>query len=193
MTPSLPEPAAILSEVLPLLPRGRALDLACGAGRNAIFLSVRGWNVTAIDSSSSALKLSQAAAKSQDIRAAINGLSDTSSLATAPLSGRLDLLEADLEKFHLPRKQFDLIICIHYLQRSIFHAIEEALLPGGVLLYETFTRAQLQFAQGPRNPAYLLDQGELRTAFPALTPLFFRELSAGKGIATLLARKPKEV
>src|SRR5260370_12052850 len=101
----------------------------------------------------------------------------------------IDLIEADLEEFHILQKQFDLIICIDYLQRSIFAAIEEALLPGGVLLYETFTSAQLQFASGPRNPEHLLEPGELHTAFPTLTPLFFLAISAGNAIATLLPSK----
>jgi len=54
---------------------------------------------------------------------------------------------------------------------------------------ETFTSAQLEFAGGPRNPAYLLETGELRDAFPGLRVLFYRELRAGQGIASLIARK----
>jgi hypothetical protein len=57
------------------------------------------------------------------------------------------------------------------------------------VLFETFTRAQLDFAGGPRNPAHLLDLGELRNAFPRLAVLFYRELRAGQGIASLVARK----
>ncbi len=64
-----------------------------------------------------------------------------------------------------------------------------ALRTNGVLLMETFTRAQLEFPGGPRNPAYLLETGELRDAFPGLSVLFYRELRAGQGIASLVARK----
>jgi tellurite methyltransferase len=193
MHASIPEPAAILLEALQLLPRGRVLDLACGNGRNAIFLSARGWKVTAIDSASSALAFLRAAADAEGIDVTVNGQRNSSRTTSATSGGGLDVIEANLEEFQLPRNRFNLVVCTNYLQRSLFRAIEEALLPGGVLLYETFTRAQLQFAQGPRNPKYLLEPGELRTAFPKLTPLFFRELSAGKGFATLLARKPGEV
>src|SRR6266849_3861649 len=155
-------PAAILAEVLPLLPRGRALDIACGAGRNAIFLAIRGWDVTAVDFS----------------------------FAEPPrqLPG-LHLIEGDLEKLSLPRQAFDLIVCTNYLQRSLFRQIEAALRSGGALLYETFTRDQLQFAAGPRNLEFLFNPGELRESFPDLATLFYRELSAGKGIASVLVRK----
>lgn len=184
------EPIAILAQLLPLLPRGHALDLACGAGRNAIFLAACGWAVTAIDGSRAALDQAKAAAQSHGIDALLIEPPGSTAAPPIPRSGRVHLIEADLEAFQLPREQFHLIVCFHYLQRSAFPAIEEALVPGGILLYETFTRAQLRFPSGPRNPQYLLETGELRAAFPTLTTIFFRELSAGKGIATLLARKP---
>jgi hypothetical protein len=57
------------------------------------------------------------------------------------------------------------------------------------LLFETFTRAQLEFNGGPRNPEYLLRSGELRNAFSGLRVLFYRELRAGQGIASLMAQK----
>lgn len=183
------EPSAILAQLLPLLPRGHALDLACGAGRNAIFLATRGWGVTAIDGSRVALDQAKAAARSHGIETSSIEPPISPPAPPAPRSGRVHLIEADLETFQLPREQFHLIVCIHYLQRSAFPAIEEGLVPGGVLLYETFTRAQLQFPSGPRNPEHLLETGELRAAFPTLTTIFFRELCAGKGIATLLSRK----
>jgi hypothetical protein len=64
-----------------------------------------------------------------------------------------------------------------------------ALEPGGVLLFETFTQAQLNYPGGPRNPAYLLEPGELRTSFPELLVLFYRELNAGQGIASLVVER----
>jgi hypothetical protein len=67
-----------------------------------------------------------------------------------------------------------------------------ALRPDGVLMFETYTRAQLEFAGGPRNPAYLLETGELREAFPELRVVFYRELRAGQGIASLLAQKGRK-
>jgi hypothetical protein len=69
--------------------------------------------------------------------------------------------------------------------------MERALAPGGMLLFETYTRAQREILGGPKNPDHLLEQGELRTAFPSLRLLFYRELRAGKGIASLIAQKPQ--
>ncbi|HEX9222410.1 MAG TPA: methyltransferase domain-containing protein [Candidatus Acidoferrales bacterium] len=178
-------PAAILAEVLPLLPRGRALDIACGAGGNAIFLAMRGWDVTAVDFSSAALALACSAAQAAGIRAAWER---TFAEPPRQLPG-LHLIDGDLEKLSLPRQAFNLILCTNYLQRSLFRQVEAALRGGGVLLYETFTRDQLQFAAGPRNREFLLNPGELRESFPDLTTLFYREMSAGKGIASILARK----
>ena len=178
-------PAAILAEVLSLLPRGRALDIACGAGRNAIFLAMRGWDVTAVDFSSAALALACSAAQAAGIPV---NLERTFAKPPRQLRG-VHLIQADLEKFSLPRQAFDLIVCTNYLQRSLFRQIEAALRSGGALLYETFTRDQLQFAAGPRNLEFLFNPGELRESFPDLATLFYRELSAGKGIASVLVRK----
>ena len=62
-----------------------------------------------------------------------------------------------------------------------------------MLLFETFTMAQLNYSGGPRNPAHLLALGELRTAFPELHVLFYRELNAGQGIASLVAQRPQRL
>ena len=99
-------------------------------------------------------------------------------------------MHVNLEQVKLPEHAFDLILCFQYLQRSLFAHMSRALRPGGVLLFETFTRAQLEFEGGPRDPDHLLETGELREAFPSLRALFYRELRAGQGIASLLAQKP---
>jgi hypothetical protein len=99
----------------------------------------------------------------------------------------------DLERSEIAEHCYDLILCIQYLQRSLFSQMARALRPGGALLFETYTHAQLEFACGPRNPSYLLETGELRKAFPELRVLFYRELRAGQGIASLVARKRDHV
>ncbi|MHB8502696.1 MAG: methyltransferase domain-containing protein, partial [Candidatus Acidiferrales bacterium] len=100
------------------------------------------------------------------------------------------LIQANLEDKQLPDASFSVILCLQYLQRSLFRQMARAVQPGGLLLFETFTRAQLNYSGGPRNPAYLLEPGELRAAFPELHVLFYRELNAGQGIASLVAQKP---
>ena len=182
------EPVSIVCELLPLLPAGPALDIACGTGRHSLLLAARGQHVTAVDFSSVALDTLKARAQNMHV-----SVRQSKSLRSTPkkrLRGCLELARADLEHIHLPECSFDLILCIQYLQRSLFPQIARALRPNGVLLMETFTRAQLEFSGGPKNPAYLLESGELRDAFPELRVVFYRELRAGQGIASLVARRP---
>ena len=180
-----PEPAEFVRELLPLLPLGPALDLACGTGRHTLLLASRHQPVTAVDSSAVALQILERRA-----RASHCAVAHIEGAAQAGNHGyRIQLWHADLEELSLPQQAFSLVICVNYLQRSLFSQIERALVPGGVLLFETYTVAQLEFPGGPRNPRYLLQLGELRTAFPSLRGLFYRELRAGKGIASLIAQK----
>jgi SAM-dependent methyltransferase len=179
------EPAGFVSELLPLLPLGPALDLACGTGRHTLLLASRQQVVTAVDSSSVALAILEQRAR--DLHCAVAHIKRPAQ--TANRWHGIQLWQADLEEVSLPSEAFSLVICVNYLQRSLFSQIERTLLPGGMLLFETHTAAQLDFAGGPRNPNYLLELGELRTAFRSLRHLFYRELRAGKGIASLIAQK----
>jgi tellurite methyltransferase len=181
------EPASIVRELLPLLPRGPALDVACGSGRHTLLLAGRNQHVAAWDWSRVALDILELRARSAHVSVSrVNSLEQTG----RPAPRGIQLMQTDLERVKLPEHSFDLILCLQYLQRSIFPQISRALRAGGVLLFETYTRAQLEFEGGPRNPAYLLETGELREAFPTLRVLFYRELRAGQGIASLLAQKP---
>jgi tellurite methyltransferase len=183
------EPAEFVRELLPLLPTGPALDLACGTGRHTLLLASRHQAVTAVDSSEVALGL--LGRRARDLRCDVSRVKHAARRLAQGANRRqgIQLWKVDLEHVDLPAEAFSLIICVHYLQRSLFGQIERALVPGGVLLFETYTVAQLEFEGGPRNARYLLERGELRTAFPGLRNLFYRELRAGKGIASLIARK----
>jgi SAM-dependent methyltransferase len=99
-------PDPILIQLAESLPPGRALDLACGAGRHAIFLADLGWQVTAVDSSRAAL---------------------------AHLPPSIDARLADLERgeFAIEPGAYDLICDFLYLQRDLFPAIREGVRPGG--------------------------------------------------------------
>lgn len=179
-------PASIVTELLPLLPHGSALDVACGTGRHTLLLVRRGWHVTAVDGSRVALERLAETAKQENIPTCeLPGLEQT----PAGVFPGIDLVRADLEGTPLPQNRFDVVVCTQYLQRTLFPQFVAALRAGGMLLIETYTRAQLQFAGGPRNPEYLLERGELRQAFPELHTVFSRELCAGQGIASLLACK----
>ncbi len=182
------EPASFVLEWLPLLPLGPSLDLACGTGRHTMLLAARGQPVTAIDWSRTALELLESRARQAKLpveRADVAGMGESRTRG-------IRLIEANLEEIRLPANAFSLILCLQYLQRSLFPQISRALQPGGMVLFETFTRAQLNYSAGPRNAAYLLEPGELRAAFPDLNVLFYRELNAGQGIASLVAQKSQE-
>jgi SAM-dependent methyltransferase len=176
------EPTTILRELLPLLPKGPALDLACGTGRNALFLMYR-QPVTAVDRSESALEVIEHRARKAGIGVCRGTQIDAARAGVCVIS-------ADLETATLPSEQFALIVCTRYLERRLFREMVAALKPGGALLFETYTMAQMDFAGGPKDPLYLLERGELRMAFPELKTVFYRELSAGQGMASLLAIKP---
>lgn len=196
-------PAEILGELWPLLQSrvsvregsgakqpqqgGMALDLACGTGRNALFLAEHGHPVTAIDWSGAALEILEARAGGKGIP--VWRIQKMEEVKRSSRPG-IHLLQADLEKMRLPANWYQLIVSIRYLQRSLFPEICSALRPGGMLLFETYTQAQLELSGGPRDPRYLLNVGELRSAFPELRVVFYRELRAGQGIASLVARKP---
>jgi tellurite methyltransferase len=179
------DPASIVSEWLPLLPTGQALDLACGTGRHTLLLAGRGQSVTAVDWSGTALDILENRARKAKLHVS---RADTATLRQ-PRTRGIRLIQANLEDIQLPDASFSLVLCLQYLQRSLFPQMARALEPGGVLLFETFTQAQLNYPGGPRNPAYLLEPGELRTSFPELLVLFYRELNAGQGIASLVVER----
>ena len=164
-------PSAWLVTYADRLPTGRALDVATGEGRNALFLARRGFEVTGVDRSPTALRTARARAREEGLE--------------------LELHLADLEACELPAGPFQVVVVMRYLQRSLFEPLGRALAPGGVLLYESFTRDYLKY--GPRNPEHLLRPGELRQAFRDLEILAYRETEdpeRREARASLLARKP---
>lgn len=165
------EPARVVVQASEATGEGRrALDLACGSGRNAVFLGMHGFDVTAID------VLPDALTRTREM-AAHHGVV-------------LQTLERDLEEpGALDGLEADLLVVVRYLERSLFPALEAALAPGGILAYETFTEAQRQYGH-PRNPRYLLREGELRTAFPRLEVLRHEIVHEGAHLERLIARRP---
>lgn len=181
-------PASIVVELLPLLPRGPALDLACGTGRHSLLLAERGQPVVAVDWSSVGLEI--LGARARDRRLDVHHARSFSNKLGRVQQG-ITLFQTDLEQVELPPASFDLILCLQYLQRSLFSQMGPALRPGGVLIVETFTMAQLDLPGGPKNAAYMLRPGELRAAFPKLDAWFYRELRAEQGIASIVVQRPE--
>jgi SAM-dependent methyltransferase len=155
-----------------LLPRqGRALDVASGRGRNALWLAERGLTTLAVD---------------RDAQA-VDELNDVARERHLPLRAEVRDLEGGGDPFR--GSAFDVIVIVHYLHRPLFPALIEALAPGGVLVYETFTRAQA--ARGkPTNPDFLLHSGELLALVRPLEVLASREGDYdGRMIASVIARR----
>lgn len=97
---------------------------------------------------------------------------------------------ADLTMHPLPRNRFDVVVVTRYLQRDLFVALADAVAPGGVILYETFTVAQRRLGRGPTSPDHLLEPGELRARFAAFDVRFYEERASPDAVAQLVARKP---
>ncbi len=118
-----------------IAPGGRVLDLACGGGRNALWLAEQGFKVTGVDRDADALQR---------------------------LPAGVEALPADLEgaPWPLPGRVFDAVVVTNYLWRPLWPALLDALAPGGVLIYETFALGNHRFGK-PSRPDFLLQPGEL--------------------------------
>jgi len=162
-------------ETAGLLPpeRGRALDAACGRGRHALLLAAAGFAVDAMDRDEAAL-------------AFLRGTADRLELPVS--TARVDLEAAP----SLERDAYALVVVFHYLHRPLFPALVASLAPGGLLLYETFTVDQAALGR-PRDPAHLLEHGELPRLVSPLEILRERDgLHEGRHVAAVAARRPRE-
>jgi tellurite methyltransferase len=180
-------PAPFLEEVLPLISRPRgtapgsgalaeepplALDLACGAGRDAVFLALHGFAVEGWDHAPEALERARALAQRNRVTV------------------RTEIRDLESPALEPPARPFDLIICFRFLHRPLFPWIERALAPGGWLVYETYRTGQERIGK-PIRARFLLARDELARAFPALETVRYeeREPEGGPVSARLLARK----
>ena len=152
---------------------GTALDLACGLGHNAIWLAQQGWRVDAVDISSV-------------------GLSLAASLAERIGCPAVSWIAADLDAF-VPREAgYDLITVFRFLDRQrLPNIIEAALRPGGMLIYETFSRRQMSRPDNHlKSDQFTLGPGELPTLFPHLTVVAAEEIDLpDRCVARLVAKK----
>jgi tellurite methyltransferase len=169
-------PSQFLTTLDVVLPRaGRALDVAGGAGRHAVWLARRGLTVTLVDVSPVALELASAAAARAGVA--------------------LELAERDLDEEPLPPGPFDLVVCLDFLCRPLLSALPTVMAPGALLVCRLATRSNL--ARHPHPSArFLLEDGELPSLVPGLEVVRQSEgwLADGAGEprheARLLARRP---
>jgi tellurite methyltransferase len=159
-------PVPLLVETLRGMSPGRALDLACGAGRNALWLAEHGWSVTAVDGLSEAI--------------------DSLRQKAAERGVNVDARIADLEKgeYAIESSAWDLVVISYYLQRDLFEPAKRGVVPGGVLL------AIVLLGEGRFSAA----PGELRGFFTGWKILHDREGDPGgsshRAVAEIVARRP---
>jgi len=172
-------PARWLASHRDILKSGRALDVASGNGRNALYLAKEGFAVEAWDRDAEALK---ALAR----KALESGLSITT---------RLVDLEEDPS---IPAETFDLVVIFYYLQRNLIPSIIKALRPGGIVVYETFLIDNHVRYNHPRHREFCLEHNELLALFQGLRILAYQEGRDDQGggdpqppfLASLIAERP---
>jgi 2-polyprenyl-3-methyl-5-hydroxy-6-metoxy-1,4-benzoquinol methylase len=148
------EPNRLFAQEVADLPLGRALDLACGEGRTAVWLAERGWAVTAVDFSRVALEKARRVAESRGVAPAF--------------------VHADLRDYRPSEGAFDLVAVL-YLQlpagelRAVLTRAAAAVAPGGTLLLIAHDLTNLTHGHGgPRDPAVLTTADEVVAALPGL-------------------------
>ena len=173
-------PALLLQECADFFcrnaPPGPILDLACGNGRNGIFLAKKGLPVILCDVSEEALA-------DAGMLAEKNGV--------APLLWQVDLEKA--EGSPLAVDEYAGMLVFSYLHRPLIPCIQKSLKKKGLLVYETFTVDQSRYGK-PHNPAFLLKHGELQSWFSDWEILYYDEgikPDPERAVAQIFCRKPE--
>jgi SAM-dependent methyltransferase len=135
-----------------IVPGGRVLDVACGRGRHSRYLAALGLRVEAVDRDPEAL-------------AELSGLSGV----------RPTLADIEGAPWPYAGERFDGIVVTNYLHRPLLSVLRDSLLPGGVLIYETFAAGNERYGR-PSNPEFLLRPGELWEACRGLHVLAYEDV-----------------
>ena len=171
-------PTALLADWLDRSPRGRALDIACGAGRNALFLAAAGYAVDAVDISPAGLDRGRRTAAERRIDVTWHCID---------LEERPDAL---------PSGPYDLVVWVRYVNAALWPAVLSRLAPGGHLLVEQHLVANAEVV-GPTSAAFRLAPGELARAAAELLTLYGHEGlvvdpdGRTAALAQLIARRPQ--
>lgn len=149
---------------------GRALDIACGAGANAIFAASRGYATVGVDGSIQGLRLAAERGRARGVT--------------------LHLVNADLEQYRPPADTFDLVLVFRYLNRPLFRSLEQTLRPRGLIFFKTFNRNLLHTKPG-FNPDFLLEPGELPRRFDSLEQIATNDMAGNQTASSWwIGRKP---
>jgi SAM-dependent methyltransferase len=167
---------AVEDAIRPRWPGSRALDLAAGGGRHALYLAELGYTVDAWDISDVALDVM----RTKLDRRAVSG-------RALPVEPR----RVELERTPFPPEAFDLVLDAHYLDRVIFDSLCRSLRRGGLLVVHTFLYTPGgQITARLSSPAYALQPGELQRAFGAQLEILDLTEDPKSETAHLLARRP---
>lgn len=174
------EPVAFLREQIGRLKKGRALCLAAGEGRNAVYLAQQGFEVLAVDASAKGLEKARALASERGTT--------------------IETEVADLRDYRLGSERYDLITDFYYHQPDLFPKVMEALAPGGMFILQGFSIDQPETNRfGPREPEFLIRPNELLKAFDGFRVLYYEDrvlaldegMHQGPGaVVRLLVQKP---
>lgn len=167
------DPSPLVVQFTRDLAPGAALDLACGPGRNALYLAERGWRVFALDGSSVAIEH-------------LNARAASSKLVVAAT-----VIDLEQEDFGVPVGAMDLVLCCYYLQRNLIPRMQATLRPGGLLIL----MAHLADEDQPQGTSTRAFPGELRELFRDWHILHYREGAPAeschrRAVAELVAQKP---
>ena len=169
------EPNPFLKKHIRLLPKGRALDIASGEGRNAVFLAQNGFEVDAVDISEKGLKKARKLAREK--------------------GAKVNAFLVDLDHYQIEKERYDLIADFYFLKRRLIPKIRKGLKKGGKVIFETYLLEHRTLAVGgPKQARYFLKPNELLRFFKDFRILFyregiFREGGKRKAIASLIAQK----
>ena len=169
------EPNPFLKKHIRLLPKGKALDIATGEGRNAVFLAQNGFEVDAVDISEKGLKKAQKFAGEKGVN--------------------INTFLVDLDQYPIGKERYDLIADFYFLRRRLIPRIKKGLKKGGKVIFETYLLEHRKLGTGgPKQAKYFLKPNELLRLFKDFGILFyregiFREGGKRKAVASLIAEK----
>ncbi len=169
------EPNPFLKKYLRFLQIGKALDIAAGEGRNAVFLAIHGFDVDAVDISEQGLLK----ARKLGIEAGV----------------RIHTILSDITTYQIEKEKYDLVANFYFLRRSLIPRMKKGLKKGGRVIFETYTLEQRNLGiKGPKHAKYFLKPNELLRLFKDFRILIYREgvFKEGgrrKAVASLVAEK----
>ena len=153
--PTEPDPAALLERWADRLPDGRALDVATGTGRNAVYLAEQGYEVDAVDRSRVGLEITVGNARDRDV------------------ADRVNPIQADLTEYGFPTDAYDVVTVSFYRTIDRLPDVRDALTDGGVLFVEHHLRTTDEVDLGPSGDRYRFAANELLRSCLDMTVLHY--------------------